>query len=287
MIGAVRLQPEVVLPTTSIVMENVVPAEAGDGDVAEVVVAHPGTRLQRGEVVPVDVGDDAAIPAGQIGLQRARHADGVQTLPAVFSCGEALVHVDVLVAEVQPQSGEFEVGRLRRVPAVRGESGSGQEAIAFVAFSQSLVEEPRRKPVLRVDGELPQHGLIEEEAAVFPVALEEGWVDALDADPFQDLEADNAVGSAHAEIGHRFGKPEILDALSNCVQAHGRTPNGAEERNSSSAPTWRLRCSSRWKLKSCSDTWTYAAGCCRRPDRLRMLALRHCRCRRGSRSHLV
>jgi hypothetical protein len=67
----------------------------------------------------------------------------VKPLAAMTVGREPLVHVDVLIAEVQSQTWQVERRWLARVPPVCGKLRSGDEAVAFVAFCERVIEEIR------------------------------------------------------------------------------------------------------------------------------------------------
>ena len=81
---------------------------------------------------------------------------------AVALVGEALVHVDVTVVEVQHQLRWMDGSGARRIPAIRRERLAVADRIALVAVAQRLVDEGARHFRGRVVGEVLQLATREE-----------------------------------------------------------------------------------------------------------------------------
>src|SRR5207245_7697236 len=74
---------------------HIPPQHLDDEDPAEIDVSHAISRLERIEVVGLDVADQSLEAPGLAGGEGARHPDRIEPTAAVRLEREALVHVDV------------------------------------------------------------------------------------------------------------------------------------------------------------------------------------------------
>ena len=80
---------------------HVTPENLHRVDRTELPVTHPDDRFERAEIVGLDDRDKPLEASRQIVLQSESHADRMKPLATIPLVSKALVHVHVLIAEVQ------------------------------------------------------------------------------------------------------------------------------------------------------------------------------------------
>src|SRR5204862_4972931 len=87
-----------------------------------------------------------------------------------------------------------------------------ENGVALVPFRKRIVEKTRRHEMVGIPGHFAQFRFREKCAAVAIRQVEKLRADALDRDPFENLEEDDAIESADTEVGQRGGETIQVDA---------------------------------------------------------------------------
>ena len=111
--------------------------EPEHSNAATSLVSHAIARLQRVEVIRLDIGYQPLETLITVFVQRQHHPDRVEPFPAVGCCGESFVHVHVLWIEVQAEV-SIDQSWYFGIPAITRESTVVDYCMAFISCVQRI-----------------------------------------------------------------------------------------------------------------------------------------------------